>query len=123
MQMTNCDRPEAYPSRGGFLLGDYLMASTGLQGAALGYIGGSNALNKPSATPSLGFVERAAGVANGLDVLQGRLESLLARIDGNGEPAASKNPMPGMGLGSQLSDAESRLRACLALADELNARF
>jgi hypothetical protein len=33
MQMTNCDRPEAYPSRGGFLLGDYLMASTGVQGA------------------------------------------------------------------------------------------
>jgi hypothetical protein len=99
------------------------MASTGVHSAGLGYIGGSNTLNQVSAARPLGLVERATGVANGLDVLQGRLESLLARIDGNGETAASKNPMPGMGLGSQLSDAESRLRACLGLADELNARF
>jgi hypothetical protein len=100
------------------------MASTGVQGAGLGYVGGANnALNKPSATPPLGFVERAAGVANGLDVLQGRLESLLARIDGNGETAEAKGSIAAPGLGSQISDAENRLRACLALVDELHARF
>jgi hypothetical protein len=100
------------------------MASTGLQGAALGYVGGANnALNQVSAARPLGLVERAAGVANGLNVLQDRLESLLARIDGNGETAQAKGTTATTGLGSQISDAENRLRACLALADELHARF
>jgi hypothetical protein len=97
------------------------MASTAIQGAALGYVCSGNTLNAPR---PLGFVERAAGVANGLDTLQTKLESLLGRIDGNGESqAAAKGTIPVPGLGSQISDAEGRLRTCLSLVDELHARF
>lgn len=100
------------------------MASTGMQGAALGYVGGAkNALNQASTPRSLGFVERATGVAIGLGTLHDRLESLLARIDGNGQAAEANGSVAVPGLGSQISDAENRLRACLAFVDELHAKF
>lgn len=101
------------------------MAMTGMQQAApVGYpsaLSGNNALSAPR---PLGFVERASGLANGLEGLERRLELLLARIDGTGESsdgkAASTTPV---GMSSCLSDAESHLRTCLSLIDELHNRF
>lgn len=95
----------------------------------LGVLGGATdharmqqqaALNAPR---SLGFVERAAGIASGLEQLQDRLQSLLNRIDGNGEQGGIKSAAPIPGLGSQLSEAENNLRACMSLVDELHVRF
>lgn len=71
----------------------------------------------------IGFMDRAYGLANGLDQLQERLQNLLSRIDGNGESAAVKQSLPPTGMAGSLSDAEQRLRACMSLIDELHARF
>ena len=83
-------------------------------GAALG------AVNAPR---EIGFIDRTAGLVSGLDTLQGRLESLSARIAGGSAALDNGNPTSSLGLGSQLSDAESKLRACLAVVDELSDRF
>jgi hypothetical protein len=93
-----------------------------MQAQALGYQAASpNALNAPR---QLGFVERASGLASGLEGLEGRLEGLLSRVDGTGGTNAIKAASPPLvGMSSCFSDAENHLRACLSLIDELHKRF
>lgn len=81
-------------------------------------------LNSIKAAPRpLGFVDRAAGLATGLEQLEHQLASLMSRIDGVGETSQSKGHVTPSGLGSQLSGAEDRLRSCTSLVDELHNRF
>lgn len=94
----------------------------GLSAGVVGYpvSSASNPLNVPR---PLGFVERASGLATGLEGLERRLESLVGRIEGHeNQKAVGQTEVP-LGLGSQLADAESRLRACMSIVDDLHNRF
>lgn len=100
------------------------MAMNGMQAAALGAGYLDCQINAVNAAPRpLGFVERASGLANGLEGLERRLESLIARVDGNGEIKGNQATVAMPGLGSQLSEAEQHLRTCMSLIDELHNRF
>ena len=96
-------------------------AGIGMEYAKMVQQQASGLLNSPR---PLGFVERAAGVANGLAQLQDKIEALRDRIEGSGgNQASSKVTETAPGLGAQLDEAEGRVRVCLSILDELHARF
>lgn len=71
----------------------------------------------------IGIIDRVQGINGGLSDLYGRLISLIDRVEGN-EPFGTKlSPVPSVGLSGVLSDAESNLRGCLELINQLNAKF
>jgi hypothetical protein len=74
--------------------------------------------------PELGIIERAAGIASGLQALHNKLGSISDKIEGNGAGncKATTTPAP-HGLRSQLSAAESVLRACHSLLDDIAGKF
>lgn len=72
--------------------------------------------------PELGMVERAAGVTNGLQALHTKLGSLRDKIEGNGACGNEIKPSP-CGLVGQISEAESVLRACHSLLDDIAGKF
>lgn len=98
----------------------------------LGYMGGlgvsagnmQGAIAGPSNMPrKIGIIDRVQGINGGLSDLYGRLISLIERIEGN-EPSGTKlSPVPSVGLSGVLSDAESNLRGCLELINQLNAKL
>ena len=103
------------------------MAMTGMQqrvAANPGALG--SCVNSLSAPRALGFVERATGLASGLEQLERCIEALVSRIEGGsqkGEACTTAVTEAPPGLSSQLSDAEDRLRSCVSLIDELHNRF
>jgi hypothetical protein len=124
MRLLQVAQPARTRSVGGFFHGRSEMAYPGsltsnAKNTMAGVIGNAG-LNSPR---PLGFVERAVGLAAGLDQLKDRLQSVLNRIDGNGDEIGGKTTSAMPGLGSQLSEAESHLRDCHSLIDELHARF
>lgn len=71
----------------------------------------------------VGMIERAAGVAAGLQSLHDKIGSIRDKIEGSGV-AGGKNSTPTpAGLRSQLSEAESILRACHSLLDDIAGKF
>jgi hypothetical protein len=70
----------------------------------------------------LGMIERAAGVTTGLQALHDKLGSLRDRIEGSGACGNEIKPSP-CGLTSHLSEAESVLRACHSLLDDIAGKF
>lgn len=97
------------------------MAMVGVGLSSAGQI--HNALNSLHAPRPLGFVERASGLAIGLEGLERRLESLVSRIEGHDNQKAMSDVATPTCLGAQLADAESRLRACMSIVDDLHNRF
>jgi hypothetical protein len=76
-----------------------------------------------NAVPELGMIERAAGIANGLQSLHDKLGNLRDKIEGSGENCGKANAPTPHGLRSQLSEAESVLRACHSLLDDIAGKF
>jgi len=70
----------------------------------------------------LGMIERAVGVTNGLQALHDKLGSLRDKIEGTGACGNEIKPSPN-GLAGQLSEAESVLRACHSLLDDIAGKF
>jgi len=83
---------------------------------------GSVTYAPPKAKLELGMIERAAGVTNGLQALHDKLGSLRDKIEGNGACGNEIKPPPN-GLAGQLSEAESILRACHSLLDDIAGKF
>ena len=72
--------------------------------------------------PELGLIERTIGVVTGLQSLHARLGSFRDKIEGNGTACGNDSPEPS-GLPGQLSEAESVLRACHSLLDDIAGKF
>lgn len=73
--------------------------------------------------PEVGMIERAAGIATGLQSLHDKIGGIRDKIEGHGQ-AVGKNSTPTpSGLRSQLSEAESVLRACHSLLDDIAGKF
>lgn len=80
---------------------------------------GGAVLNKPR---ELGLIERSIGVVTGLQSLHEKLGELRDKIEGNGVSCKENTPMLA-GLPGQLSEAESALRACHSLLDDIAGKF
>lgn len=72
----------------------------------------------------IGYLQRVEGLSNGLAEMQDRLSEFLNRV--NGPPMATPaNAVPPRepGLSATLTEAESRLRSCMATLGQLNDAF
>lgn len=79
-------------------------------------------INSASIKPELGLIERTIVVVTGLQSLHARLGSFRDKIEGNGTACNNDCPTPS-GLPGQLSEAESVLRACHSLLDDIAGKF
>ncbi|WP_338633067.1 hypothetical protein [Afipia carboxidovorans] len=75
------------------------------------------------ASRELGILERGAGVVAGLQSLYTKLSDFRDRIEGDGDCKAGSCPATPSGLSSQITEAETILRACHALLDDIAGKF
>ncbi len=73
--------------------------------------------------PELGIVKRAAGLASSLQALHDKMGNFRDQIEGSGATANKAITPTPHGLRSQLSEAESVLRACHSLLDDIAGKF
>jgi len=93
-----------------------------LAGAPIG-LGGCGAVKLQDAPRELGILERGAGVVAGLQSLYTKLSDFRDRIEGDGDCKAGSCPATPSGLSSQITEAETILRACNALLDDIAGKF
>ena len=75
------------------------------------------------ASRELGILERGAGLVSSLRNLNTKLADFRDRIEGAGACKAGSSPATPSGFSSQITEAETILRACHALLDDIAGKF